>query len=504
MASGKVSAVGIWLVLFVMSTVLLGVALYMYHDESVKLKTDVVDARNKEKVATDGLRNATENIEALKKKMGYNHQDIGLDDPQNANTVLGAAKFDIEKYGFGGEVQDGTFAQTLAKMRQHIDFLETQRQKLNQDLEQEKADKVSELAKLDGTIKTNQQARTAAELEREKLQKNKDEEVSAKVKELTVVTQKYRDAVAELEEFKRTTKEKIDSLNQEITSLENINDILRDKVFEIEKVTFDQPDGEILYVDRVNQTVWIDLGSLDSLPENLTFSVYRKFNDGIGQSSSVNDIKGSIEVTEILGGHRAKAKIVRDSTELAEPIAKGDPIFTPLWTPGLKYRFSLVGVIDMDYDGIDDREQLVDLIEEAGALVDNQIDENGVRTGEGVTVNTKFVVVGEILDPAEVEPKDRARAQKMSEEYNKIVKEARRHGVREVSLTDFREYMGFKIDRRIYRPGDRRPITLKSGNPIIRSDPAYSERRRYERNPSNRTRVPGTPKSSKAFPGKGY
>ena len=70
-----------------------------------------------------------------------------------------------------------------------------------------------------------------------------------------------------------------------------------------EPESFEVADGRISYVNQ-NGTVWINLGTGDSLRRQVTFSVF----DSDLHDASKSKKKGSIEVTRVLGDHMAEAQ----------------------------------------------------------------------------------------------------------------------------------------------------------------------------------------------------
>ena len=169
---------------------------------------------------------------------------------------------------------------------------------------------------------------------------------------------------------------------------------MQEKLDAINIEAVDKPDGLIRWINNTQGTVWINLGKADKLPVRTTFSVYSKSHSGVTRGTA--DIKGKIEVTRLLEPHLAECKIVGDN--IHKPFALGDPIHTPLWSPGVKERFSFVGWIDLDGDGKHelDRKQLHSIIKAAGAEIGGEVDDEGNFSGTDIDVKTKYLVVGEI------------------------------------------------------------------------------------------------------------
>jgi arylsulfatase A-like enzyme len=131
----------------------------------------------------------------------------------------------------------------------------------------------------------------------------------------------------------------------------------------------------------------------------------------------------------------------------------------PAPKPAKPERFSIVGLIDLNGDGKSDRALLHRLVNRAGAVIDNEIDDEGRRTGKGITTQTKLLLVGEIPDPDTVPANDRETARRIVKQYRIILAEARKHGVRVIAFSSFLPYR-HNIGR-----FDRRPLTPGSIGP---------------------------------------
>jgi hypothetical protein len=290
----------------------------------------------------------------------------------------------------------------------------------------------------------------------------------------------YREIVAELaaeradhQQDNDRGEKQIAALKQESKDLIVINQRFQEKLDNLQKVSFEVSDGQIRWVDHVSRLVWINVGSDDRLTKRTTFSVYKKGHHGIGRGAE--DIKGSIEVIRIIGPHLAEARLL--DTNIYEPMAPGDPIYTPLWSPGRSEVFSIIGFIDVDGDGRSDRELLTEHIKAAGARFDNEVLDDGTYIGDGITVQTKFFVVGELPDPATTADADEKKLYgTILKHFSKMEKQARQQAVRKMNLGDFLSYIGYKPQRRLYRPGDGTPFKLKSGSHSTATDESIGNR----------------------------
>ncbi|GAH89389.1 unnamed protein product, partial [marine sediment metagenome] len=181
---------------------------------------------------------------------------------------------------------------------------------------------------------------------------------------------------------------RLQQTNTRLAKLAQLNKKKTEKLEALVKETFDVPDGKILLVNQRYGTVWINLGRADALSRQVTFSVYPADSSNLAKIGK----KASIEVTQILGEHRAEARVIED--RVSDPIMPGDVIHTPVWSPGEQKQFALAGFMDIDGDGKSDQHIVRNLITMNGGLVDCETDAEGKRQGK-MTINTRFLVLGE-------------------------------------------------------------------------------------------------------------
>jgi hypothetical protein len=227
------------------------------------------------------------------------------------------------------------------------------------------------------------------------------------------------------------------ALQKEVTKLADANEILKSQRKD-EPGSFEFADGRISRVNQ-NGTVWINLGSADSLRRQVTFSVY----DADQHDAKKATKKASIEVTKIMGPHMAEAKITED--ELTNPILTGDNIHSQVWHRGKQLHFALTGFIDIDSDGRSDMQLARELIRMNDGIVDAYLNDEGKLEGE-LTANTRYLVLGET-------PETVALA-KLAEEFNNMSKEASQLGVEAITLPEFLGQMGYKPQDRTVPLGE--------------------------------------------------
>ena len=159
---------------------------------------------------------------------------------------------------------------------------------------------------------------------------------------------------------------------------------------EIQGVDVQDFQGKIVEVSKGGDTVYINLGRADGLRPSVRFGVVNS------DESRVTDAqpKARIEVVEVISGseHLSRCKVLSDRTPIT--ILRGDSIYSPAWQPGRKVEFALAGKLDINGDGIDDRETIKTMIAQNGGLVTMDLPPTGTGSGE-LSVTTRWLVIGD-------------------------------------------------------------------------------------------------------------
>ncbi|MEK6239650.1 MAG: hypothetical protein N2C14_33440, partial [Planctomycetales bacterium] len=233
----------------------------------------------------------------------------------------------------------------------------------------------------------------------------------------------------------------------------------------------DVADGEIRKVDQRSKIVYINIGRSDHLPSTLSFSIYppdkRDFTDS-------SDRKGSIEVTEIVGEHLAKARII--DQDVRDVLLPGDKIYSPTWNPGRREHFALSGILDIDKDGRADNAVVKNLIRVAGGIVDAEVTTSGQLVGK-ITPSTRILVEGK--RPIDVGGEGSETMSRVSAATNDLRKQADKNGVRIMSMDAFLDHVGYRKVGQVFRSGGE--YNLKGGRPPAGNPSAsgrYCTRRR--------------------------
>jgi hypothetical protein len=461
-ASNKPGGVHYALIFFVMLSIILGVTTYMFQKESgdagkreAAAKKDAADSKN----LAQQLDNA---VIEIKKTMGKTvDQLVDQQAPDSPNTFVGQLRDDMRKYG--GTLAESTYSGTMAKMRQQIDTLEADLRSKVAALDASDKELRALQARYSGTADSHDQAKKTAEADLRKVVNERDELIAAEQAKVNKLRADVNQLQVELDQEKDAREKERKGLQDKIGNLTIINQRLNEELQTIKKETFDVADGYIRRIDNVSNIVWLNIGDADFLKPRMTFSVYGKETPGIGRSTA--DIKGKIEVTRIIDAHLSEAKVI--SEDLFRPIAPGDAVFTPLWSPGRSEKFAVVGLIDMDGDGkYNDRDLFHAEMGVRGAEIATEVDDKGQRTPQGVAIDEsfRFLILGKIPDPVNaITPEEKAIANDIMNHHKEMRDEARMHGIRVMNVSEFMDYIGYKPKQRLFRPGEDRPFQLKSG-----------------------------------------
>ncbi len=141
--------------------------------------------------------------------------------------------------------------------------------------------------------------------------------------------------------------------------------------------------------------------------------------------------KGVIEVINITQPHMAECRILESNN--SHPLVPKDVIFTPLWHPGLQEHFALVGALDIEGKGNNDRQKVHDIIRVHGGIIDAETDDKGKLQGE-ITHLTRYLVEGDLKDHESDKP---------SPGISKLIDDAKTMGVEVIDLARFLDLMGY-------------------------------------------------------------
>ena len=312
----------------------------------------------------------------------------------------------------------------------------------------------------------------------------KDQELTEKERlhseQLAQRTKQFDEIAAQLLQVETTYSNVQDAHRNEMLVLEDEKNnntkalkSLRKEKMEIEDLKFERPDGTLLFVDQQSQLCTVDIGASDNVLIGMTFSIYSKNNSGVGRRQSDDDIKGKIEIVELIGRNEAKARIVEQKR--SDPPAAGDPIYSPLFWPGQKLQIAVVGLLDFDGNPGTDREEFNQIVRTSGAEVVLYVDDVGKligKDGAELTVSyipnnlnssVRFLIRGNLGDETTEDSAQQAIYMKIRELAIEMEDEAKGNGVYVLELDKFLEYVGYTSKRLVYSPTKDYPAFLPNG-----------------------------------------
>ena len=425
----------ITLIVFVMFTVVLAVTTYLFYRkfDEASIKADT-NAGKASQLAVDKTE--------LKNDLKKLKQMIGVADTDKVDDIDKVFKKDMTLYGSAYPEDVRFYRPLLEKMLKTIE-------EKNEELKASKEEvrRLDEMYAVreknkDPQIQQLQEARDKASSDLTAERAKYEAEVERKNAEGAQLHEELQTARRDAADKIARTEAQLKEANEEVKKR---GDIIDSKAEVIEKYTsgsIPSPDGEVLWANQREGTVWIDLGRADNLMRQVTFSVYPAENNNL----TVSDKKGSVEITHILGPHLAEARVLDDRP--GDPIVPGDKIHTVLWSANRKRHFALAGLIDVDGDGRSDLDMVINLIRLNGGEVDSYIadkgDDKNKVVGE-ITVNTNYLILGDA-------PTERGDPAQLGA-FTKMQDEAKFLRTPKMQLVDLLQGMGWKNMSPVVRYG---------------------------------------------------
>ena len=346
----------------------------------------------------------------------------------------------------------------------------------NADIQQANADRDQHFmtAAVEDERAVTQKADFDAEIDRI-TDTNKKEMVEA-AKEYDSLSVQTVDQVREVEQAKRTAavnrehlKKQTAAAEESVRTIAEINAVLRTRIEQLTDPYFEEPDGVVVYVDQDDRVVRLNIGKNQGLRLLTKFAI---FDDSARQQGEIAP-KGAVEVIRFVGDDQSDARIIDDEAtlrsvirsvdrdgaaervleaEMTDPIARGDLVYTPLWQRGERIGYALDYYLDVDGDGADDLDLLVNIINATGGEVDAWIDKNGELRGK-ITTDTTYLLesntpTDEALDAADASEEVRAA---VKEARAKLTEEARLDGLRPMKLNEFLRRSHFRQTSEVER-----------------------------------------------------
>ena len=464
--------------IFVSLTVILAVTSYFLYSEYSKASEQLTAARGEATQANQKATQANTNLLALRDRAGYSNQT----DP---NAILQAIDTDQQtlletltnELTQANETivqaqQQGATGPEVARYRENL-----------QGLRQTFEDESSQNPTLKGSLATLaaltvNQARLSTSLAADNVRLRRQLEnvdnvnqaelnrqmqaVQASQTELQSEHSKYeglfneqRDQLDQLQRQVAELRAQNDTLTTRLASqredYENkISDMLEQMKFwrdqtEKAEVVLDNPDGYVTFVDYSNRQIRTNLTRSMGARPQMILSVFDADAPGLPSDKP----KARIKLIQV--GERDSVAQIEEQFQKNNPIRSGDQVYSAAWSPNEPQRFALIGKIDMNRDGVDDREDLKRLIQAAGGVVDYDLPTPSVGQEQGeLTAKISYYIIDE-RDPIRT-PSNMRSVKEMSREdlafattRTEKVEQARRLGLRPLPIQRLLSSLGYSF-----------------------------------------------------------
>ena len=470
----------IFLVLFILLSIGLGVTTYYGYQEADAQKKAAAEAEKKATQWTTnsrywqtlaltyrsyvGLPATKDDLANLRKQYDSNAfasaQDDGKEDHKKTLTVLWGENTPM-KWDYANAKPSETYQDEIDRLKQGKKTADDNRVKAEK--ERDAANSLAEStrrevdkARADYQKKfDDQRASDNKELERlSATVTSQQEELTALGKKpLTQLEDQKKEIEAVRKENGKLTKDLASALK---TIRERRDEMARSQATADIDVTKIAPESlaKIVSINATGDMPYISVGTADNLKRQVTFGIYGKGVDG----KPLREPKGKLEVIRLTGEHMAQARITELRDERRDPVLPGDFIYNPAWNPNVKQHVAIIGSVDLTGDRRDSVQEFVRTLKNQNVDVDAYMDMktkklmNAAGDGPGeITRRTDLLIVGEGPEfgsgPVKAgDPKVDAKNDALTA-MQKVQDEAERLGVRIVRLSTFLEMSGYPLPK---------------------------------------------------------
>ena len=464
MAAKDSNSLVISLSIFVLLAVGLGVAWYFTWDHSADLTRQLAESTTAETNSKQVIQGLQAEVTSLKELIGV---------PGSTDEVVSGAKASIALRAGDGSAAARPLEDAMTKNAVDRD--------INSMAATDRLVQTNtKIAELNNLVATHEAAMKSLmdqvkKKETELLDKERihGEQLAQREKQIDETKAQLTAVQDEYATFRTTKERETEDLNREITQQRTALITLRREKMKLEGLTFERPDGSLTFVDQNALSCYVDIGKRDELRVGTTFSVYSKNNSGVGRSQSDKDLKGKIEIVGLLGDHLAEARIVDQKT--SDPLAQGDPIYSPLFWPGQKLQIAVVGLLDFDGNPGSDRDEFKRIVSGAGAEIAVEVNDDGKIFGAigeelavadietRITSSTRFLLIGDLGDEDTADTAQKEIFNRIRSNKEKMIKAAENNGVYVLSLSSFLDYIGYTSKRLVFTPTKEFPGVLANG-----------------------------------------
>jgi hypothetical protein len=457
---------------FVSLTVILAVTAYFLYSNYSQTFEKLTAAEQKAQTSQQAANLALTQYDEMRKRIGSRAEEF---EPAKAEIAAEQKKIDDDITALLAQANDAlTRIQAAGASTPELDDAKVKVQQISSAyLTEPNKNYISSLSRLKDLLK----AMTMLDLELSRnysgIKKNLDSANSVNQSKLEVQTKGFNDTKKDLEdEHKKHEQErselltKVDQYQTDISrqateiatlntklrqteedygkKLRQANDTLREFRDQLERkeTVLDSPDGRLVFVDYHRNEVRTNLSHSMGARPQMSFTIFDRNAPGIPTDKP----KGTIELVHV-GADYSIGKIVKTFNPL-EPMKAGDIVYSPAWSPNDPMRFALIGKMDVNRDGRDDREELKRMIRAAGGIVDYDLPplEAGKESGQLTGRDAWYVFDDRMPFVLEFKTGKEGTTNEQEEflkKQSEAIKEARLLGVRPMAIGRLLTYLGY-------------------------------------------------------------
>lgn len=253
----------------------------------------------------------------------------------------------------------------------------------------------------------------------------------------------------ENESLKTKLKQSTEDFQKKLGDMSSQLAYLKDLQMRKETI-MDQPDGVITSIDYYRNEVKTNITRRMGARPRMQFAIFDSRGPIPNKHPKANieliSVDNSGSLARIMPAVRAGQNL-QGTADIEEPIHQGDYIYSPAWSPNTPERFALIGKMDMNRDGKDDRADLKRLIEASGGIIEYDLPPPGAGRESGqLSSLCKFYVVDE-RPPLTIQARNRTGPSEEEKEFFKkqteAMREARSLGVHPIAIEDLLTYLGY-------------------------------------------------------------
>ena len=397
---------------FVVLTVILGVTTYLGYNNYSKGIAETESAKKKASDSDAQVRTITANYRELREKVG-GQEYVKYEEAPAIAAALAKLRTKLQD-GVRGVIEDSNKAvaeaQNKGLSRKEVSDLKDMAAQIDRRFRSEETQTLESMSTTLVDLLRNQASLTTAFAldnmdHRGVIESvNQANEQKVKIAEETArkAIEEKKDADRKHEQDRQDLLTKIDNVNtknaellqqvgdlkgkidrmdvdfrKQLVTYQNINRQNQNRLRQDEK-RLEAKDGDVTYMDLSRREVWTNINRGMGAYPQLRFSIFDKAAPGLPTDKP----KATIELTWV-GEKSSRAKIVHQ-VAFADPIKAGDQVYSPTWDPNRPLRFALIGKIDVNRDGTDDRDTMRRMIEAAGGIVEYDLPppRDGVERGK--------------------------------------------------------------------------------------------------------------------------